>query len=308
MEAKMTLGLSMVVKNEATNINGCLRDIHDLFDDIVVFDTGSTDDTVQTLSEKYAARTFTAAVQDDPFVITQARNCSVRENRADWIFILDADESVSRDSLSRMKKMIDGGPDAYFLTWRNDRKGAVFDDYKLALFRKDSGIEFEGLVHSNPQRSARRLGLEVEFLDGVVINHNLSQATPGRQSRKERLERYSSAFPDWWRYKWFLGYTYFKENDFERAVPLLRDTCNSLSHEFPVECLNAHLVLTEINARKGIDEKCVRIMRQATNFMNDVGDDFEVKANRAMTPLINHFEEHIKNRSLAEVRCYEFAY
>ncbi|MFY8063514.1 MAG: glycosyltransferase family 2 protein, partial [Usitatibacteraceae bacterium] len=89
----MKLGLSMVVKNEEPQLSRCLEDVHDLIDDFVVVDTGSTDNTIDVLKQRFGARVFSAPPPaDDPYVITHARNLSLQKNEAVWILVLDADE------------------------------------------------------------------------------------------------------------------------------------------------------------------------------------------------------------------------
>lgn len=43
----MKLSLCMIVKNEETNLPKCLQSIEDVVDEIVVLDTGSSDQTIQ---------------------------------------------------------------------------------------------------------------------------------------------------------------------------------------------------------------------------------------------------------------------
>ncbi len=306
----MSIGVSMVVKNEAHRVGACFSEIAAEVDSVVVVDTGSTDDTVGMLQREFGISAIKAdPYATDPDVITHARNLSLEHNDCDWVLVLDADETVTASDVARLKEITaESRDDAYFLTWRNARGGGHFDDYKLALFRNGLGIRFDGLVHCNPQPSLRRLGLEAKLLPEIAIAHSLEERSPFRTKRKDRLARYAADDPQWWRYQWFLGYTYFKENDFENAVPLLRDTCNSLSADFPVECLNAHIVLTDLNARKGIHDKCFRIMRQAASFYEQVKDDFEVKANRQMGAWIAEAVDLINQNKLEAVRSYEFAY
>jgi glycosyltransferase involved in cell wall biosynthesis len=306
----MSIGISMVVKNEAQRIGACFAEIVGEADAVVVVDTGSTDDTIGVLKREFGISAIkTDPYPADPDVITHARNFSLQHNTCDWVLVLDADEKLTASDFRRLKALTaDSRDDAYFLTWRNARGGQLFDDYKLALFRNGLGIRFEGLVHCNAQGSVRRLGLEARLLPEIVIEHSLDERGLFRSRRKDRLARYAAEDPQWWRYQWFLGYTYFKENDFELAVPLLRDTCNSLSEDFPVECLNAHIVLTDLNARKGIHDKCFRIMRQAAAFYETVKDDFEVKANRQMSDWIAEAVDLINQNKLEAVRSYEFAY
>ena len=305
----MSLGLAMVVKDESQQIRRCLAHSYPLFDEIVAVDTGSSDDTPDILSGEFGARVLRLPPDPaDPHSITRARNLALAQTSADWILILDADEQLSTADVERVRS-VTSRPEssAYFLKWRNTRNGYAFDDYKLALFRNGLGVKYEGLVHPNPQRSVRALKMTARMLDGVTIMHSLDKLSQHRAGRKVRLERYVREDPACWRYQWFLGYTYFKEGDFDRAVPLLRDTCNSLSLEYPVECLNAHMVLTDINARKKIHDKCYRILKQAVTFYESVRDDFEVAVNRDLGPWIYRARELTDRHELEEVRAYEFA-
>lgn len=305
----MTLGLSMVVKNEEKYINQCLGDIFDLFDKIVIIDTGSSDNTIKILEDKFKA---VVIKQKSPVVdnysITKARNTSLQENNCDWILVLDADEKISREHILKLKEYIVDTHKAYFLVWRNSRLGNQFDDYKLALFRNGLGVKFEGIVHPNPQQSLRSQNIEAKLLDEIIVHHSLDKLSLSRGCRKQRLSRCMQKNPLYWRYTWFLGYMYFFENDFDKAVPLLRDTCNSLSNTFPVECLNAHIVLIAINARKRNQDKCERIMKQALSFFKSVQGDFEVKANLNLMPWLKETDSYINKKQLEKVKAYEFAH
>jgi glycosyltransferase involved in cell wall biosynthesis len=306
----MKLSLCIVIKNEGDLLKSWLPGVGDLFDEFIAVDTGSTDATVEILDKEHGARVIEKPPSGkDHFMITEARNIAIAEASSEWILVLDADESVSRSDIMKLKEHITSAEyGAYFLVWRNRRNGTIFDDYKLVAFRKDSGINFEGMVHCNTQKSARRLGVNTNHLSDVVIHHSLDRSKASRDCRSDRLEKYVASDPENWRYQWFLGYAYFQDGDFEKAVPLLRDTCNSLSEEYPVECLNAHFVLTDLNAQKGLHDKCFRIMKQAKTFYDQVQDDFEVRVNFQMNDWIADAQKLIDNHELERVKSYEFAY
>ncbi len=48
----MRIGLCMIVKDEANRIAGALDGVIDLFDQVTVIDTGSTDGTLDILRER----------------------------------------------------------------------------------------------------------------------------------------------------------------------------------------------------------------------------------------------------------------
>ena len=74
----MKLALNMVVRNEQNRIRQSLGGIHRHFDEIVIVDTGSSDETVAILEKEFAvnALKFTPD-QSDPHNIVPARNLAI---------------------------------------------------------------------------------------------------------------------------------------------------------------------------------------------------------------------------------------
>lgn len=88
------LTLCMIVKNEEENLRNCLSKVIDLVDEIIIVDTGSTDNT------KNIALEFTDKVYDYDWSndFAAARNFSVSKASNNWILVLDADEYVNKFS------------------------------------------------------------------------------------------------------------------------------------------------------------------------------------------------------------------
>ena len=94
------LSACMIMKDEEENLARCLATIVDLVDEVVIYDTGSTDGSVEL------ARSLGAVVVpgfwDDDF--GRARNAARAACRGRWLLHLDADEDVemgsSRDAAS----------------------------------------------------------------------------------------------------------------------------------------------------------------------------------------------------------------
>ena len=303
----MDIALAMVVRDEAHRIRRCLEPIARAFSEVVAVDTGSRDDTPGLLRSLGARVVEMPPPADDRFRITEARGRALAEVAAPWILVLDADETIAPEDVELLRRRAPTLAAGAFLPWRNRRAGRVFDDYKLAFFRNGLGVKFEGRVHSNPQPSFRRLGLEAETIGDVAIEHSLDEVNPGRACRMERLERAIAGQPQWWRYHWFLGYAHFVKGELARAEPLLRRAADAACPNFPVECLNAHLVLAEILARKGEGEGAAALVERALAFHAAVQGDFEVRANRGLLPWLERAALALARGRTAAIRAPEFA-
>src|SRR5207248_6049870 len=98
------VSLSMIVKDEEANLPGCLLSVADLVDEIVVVDTGSSDQT------REVARQHGARVHDFPWIddFAAARNESLRHATGDWIFWLDADDRLNEENRQKLRGVFAG--------------------------------------------------------------------------------------------------------------------------------------------------------------------------------------------------------
>ncbi|MBB4823307.1 glycosyltransferase involved in cell wall biosynthesis [Sporosarcina luteola] len=149
MSIPSELSLCMIVRDEEEVLERCLRSIHDLVDEIIIVDTGSTDRT------KQIAKSFTDSIYDFEWMddFAAARNYSFSQATKDYILWLDADDVLldsDRKALRELKKQLDGTIDRvtmpYHLT--TDQSGNV--SYSLRrnrIVRRDAGFLWYGKVH-----------------------------------------------------------------------------------------------------------------------------------------------------------------
>ena len=98
----MRISACYIVKNEAENLKRSLSSIQGQADEVVVVDTGSTDQTV-SVAEDFETRIYSFAWQDD---FASARNYALSKITGDWILLLDADEYFSADTSCNIRKVI----------------------------------------------------------------------------------------------------------------------------------------------------------------------------------------------------------
>ncbi len=80
----------LIVKNEEQMLGACLESVRDAVDEIVVYDTGSNDRTVQIARE--AGATVVEGEWEDSFAA--ARNAALLHATGEWVLSIDADERL----------------------------------------------------------------------------------------------------------------------------------------------------------------------------------------------------------------------
>lgn len=90
---KLLLSVCLIVKNEEEMLGACLESVADLADEIVVYDTGSTDRTVEIARE--AGAKVIEGYWDDNFA--RARNAALEQASGEWVLSIDADETFLSD-------------------------------------------------------------------------------------------------------------------------------------------------------------------------------------------------------------------
>lgn len=140
------LSLCMIVKNEEDYLEDCLKSVAGVVDEIVIVDTGSTDDTLN-IARKYNANIFNFEWIND---FSAARNYALSKTSCEWILYLDADERLSPESYEEIEKIKNNDIKAgYFCSVIS------FDEHNSKpnlirynrLFRNSSDIYFEGKIH-----------------------------------------------------------------------------------------------------------------------------------------------------------------
>ena len=130
------LSAVIITKNEAASIAECLGSVAGLCDEIVVLDSGSTDNTC-AICERLGARVIRT---DWPGFGEQKRR-AVLAARNDWVLALDADERVSPELAESIRSALANPTfSAYRFARRNRfmgrylRHGEGYPDLSLRLF------------------------------------------------------------------------------------------------------------------------------------------------------------------------------
>jgi glycosyltransferase involved in cell wall biosynthesis len=146
----MRVSAIVITKNAGATLWRCLESL-EWADEIVVVDSGSTDNTV-ALARTLGARVHETA--DWPGYGPQ-KNRALQHASGDWVLSIDADEWVTpaaRDEMQRVLAGIDARP-AYAIPRRSSFCGRVmkhsgwWPDYVVRLFRRGAARFSDDLAH-----------------------------------------------------------------------------------------------------------------------------------------------------------------
>lgn len=156
----------MIVKNEEELLPQCLDSIRDWVDEIIVVDTGSSDNTVE-IARSYGARIFHQPWEGD---FSKHRNYSIEQATGDWIFIIDADECVVREDVAQLRQVLDQ-PDYKIVSINVYNVGGknletVTFLPSVRFFKRELELRYEGIVHNlleiPPEASVLRAGVRIK--------------------------------------------------------------------------------------------------------------------------------------------------
>lgn len=195
--SKPTIAVALIVKNEAQHLKACLETVHDWVDEIVVLDSGSTDNTEQI------ARRFT-----DKFYVNPEwpgfgpqRRLAQSYVESDYVLWLDADERVTPElKQSILDSVSENKADTIYqtarLSWvfgRYIRHCGWYPDRVLRLYPTTLTQYNDALVHEKVEVTKT---MKVENLNGDLIhftyndmNHYLVKSAGYAKAWAEQREK-----------------------------------------------------------------------------------------------------------------------
>jgi len=147
---RMKLSVCLIVRNEAARLEAALESVRAVADEIIVTDTGSTDDTVR-LAKRLGAKVSHHVWTDD---FAAARNACQVHASGDWILWLDADERLKTGCDQAVRSAMQH---PHAIAWQIIRQDYFSTDnpewysemHQLRLVRRDLPATFVGVIHEH---------------------------------------------------------------------------------------------------------------------------------------------------------------
>ena len=180
----------MIVKNGAATIRRSLESLAK-FEEVVVYDNGSTDETIEVAKQFANVRLIQGEFQG--FGLTKNKAASLAKN--DWILIIDSDESIE-PNLSRAMHQTPLSPDTIYLLnfkafYKNYQvKYCGWNNQKIRRLYNRTRTQFtNNYVHENLIET----GMQLQELKGGSMLHYSYQSISDFISK---VDRYSSLFAE----------------------------------------------------------------------------------------------------------------
>ncbi len=257
------LSLALIVKNEDRCLARCLRSVRAIVDEIVVVDTGSTDNTVNVARQSDAR--VSAYAWDDDFAA--ARNHAIAQTTGDWILMLDADEHASESLSAEIAAFVRQGPAVGRLRIVSDfrRGGQILRSQSFVSRLFPRGARFQGRIHEQLVSPLPRVNLNGELWhDGYLAVDKSGRNL--RLLRRELEHRPANA------YLWFqLAVEHNSLNQAQEAFACLERVLRLIK---PTDAFARNVVVDYLYAAMALKrfENGLRVLASAGEWLDDFPD------------------------------------
>ena len=209
----MTLSVCMIVRNEQKVLARALACARKFADEIIVVDTGSSDDS-KDIAAGFGAKVFDFEWADD---FADARNYSFSLASGEYVMWLDADDVVDDASAAEIRRTVQsGGFDVAMLPYRS---GAV-TYMRERIMRRDMHFKWQGAVHEVIAPRGK-----VVYGNAVVTHKKMSGGDPLRNLFiYQKLIARGICLDE--RQKFYYGRELFYNAMYRQAVAVLEDFLN----------------------------------------------------------------------------------
>jgi glycosyltransferase involved in cell wall biosynthesis len=179
----------MIVRDEEQNLKECLEPVAELFDEIIIVDTGSHDGT-KRIALEFTPHIFDFSWCDD---FSAARNESLSHATGDWIFWLDADDRLRPPHVAGLEALFDqlgDRPRVYLMDTAilstGDMEETCFVTHQR-LFRRHPDLHWHGRVHEQLKPDFPALGYECVFSDVEIYHLGYRERTLAERKARRKL-------------------------------------------------------------------------------------------------------------------------
>lgn len=213
LKMNYSIALVLIVKNEQRCLERCIKSFLPHVDEVVVLDTGSTDNTM-TIARQLGAKLYSFQWCDN-FAV--ARNKALEYASCDWNLVVDADEWLvsGPESLQQLKSLEPCFVGRLFIESEAELDGMAQRGMELISRILPKNIRYKGAIHEQPIHDLPTRALNIKLAhDGYALAQ--------RQKKQDRnlvlLRKEVEMHPDCAYLKYQLGVEFELRKMYEQAV------------------------------------------------------------------------------------------
>ena len=253
-----SLSVTLICKNEQHNLARLLPQLS-FADEIVVVDTGSTDDTM-SVAKKFTKSVFQFAWCDD---FSKARNCAIKHTTCDYVMWIDADDVVPPETqqfLIKWKKddmgwkKTQNSADFLYMKYEMDTQ-IPFWFWRERIIRRTQNCRFKGFIHEAIVPFGR-----VDYLDCKILHR------PSASHEQRNLAIYRKAMEQGKRFslrdKFYFAKTLLECGKTAEALPILRKFVSN-PRAYVVDRVDGYKLLSHLAQSEGSFAQARKLLTQS---------------------------------------------
>ncbi len=217
----MKISLCMIVKNEEKYIAQCLKSAALLVDEIIIVDTGSTDNTLEIASE-FQPKIFRHPWEND---FGKARNHSLAQATGDWVLVLDADESLYMEDIQKLKDILKqtkaNGVSLKFHNFIDEGSEENYNTHMGVRIFKNHCFHYQGAIHEQLMPINNTVAINIETTDVRVRHFGYLKSNSGKKKRERNIpiiQRLLDENPQDSFQLFNMGNEYMSDDDYNKAL------------------------------------------------------------------------------------------
>lgn len=187
---KLKISACYIVKNNSAELKISLDSLKKFVDEIVVVDTGSTDDTVK-VAKKFGAKIFYYDWNDD---FSAPRNLALKKCSGNWIIFLDADEFFSAETAKNISFVVEraemfkqNAVQVFLINIDKDNSNEVQGtDYVVRIMKNQKNLHYVGKIHEELRLGEKILSDVITCPQNILTLYHTGYSTSINKSKAER--------------------------------------------------------------------------------------------------------------------------
>lgn len=230
----------MIVRDEEINLDKCLSSCKDLFDEIIIVDTGSIDNT-KNVAEKYTNKIYDFKWTNN---FSDARNYSFKQATKDYIMWLDADDVINnknRKKLMKLKKNLSYDIDIVMMKYDiafNENDESIFSYYRERLVKRSKKFLWNDRVHEYISMSGKIIKEDISVEHRKTIYNKSDRNLKIYLDMQKNKEKFTT------RNLYYFGRELMDHEKYCEAIKILKKFLNR-KDGWKEDSINACIIISE---------------------------------------------------------------